>query len=415
MKNIIGRSVKILDKTRKNLTIHTSQKHKKFLENLLIRNNIDFEVKQTDTDYDKYIDRIIKFGLPPFKPTIRKDKIFIFSIPLSYSDKINSLIKLEDVNGQDVYYYKIERYKTKKYKFEGQKNPKFPIYVVSFNRFKNCFYTVSNLEEIKVKYYICIQKSQKKDYQKMLDDNNFIHCLGLVLSKDTNQGGYLQRNKCMEHATKNNFKKCWILDDNISGWDYLNEGNHKITNGWCFSNIEQFIDNIQEPIAIFSHSYNFDIRKNDIYSPYQVNRKNYSSLLLDLQLLKNKNIKFRLKYNEDVDLTLQALNKKLFTLSSNYIVCNKSATLSCKGGNTTSIYAKGKNFDDKLDTLIDTWKNTNIGKFIKKIVKHNDKRDHHFVEYDKITDVLNLSDEITPKKTFKKEKTLKDFGIKIVK
>jgi hypothetical protein len=65
--------------------------------------------------------------------------------------------------------------------------------------------------------------------------------------------------------------------------------------------------------------------------------------------------------------------------------------------------------------LIDTWKNTNIGKFIKKIVKHNDKRDHHFVEYDKITDVLNLPDEITPKKTFKKEKTLKDFGIKIVK
>lgn len=408
-----GRSVQILDQSRKNLTIHTIEKHKNYIEIFLKNNKIDYEVKQTNTDYDKHIDKTIKFGLPPFRPKIRKEKIFVFYIPLRYTIKLN--IKLDKM-GKDIYYYKMNKYEeTKKFKFECKKNPRFPVYIVSFNRYEHCFYTVKNLEKMKVKYYICIQKSQQIDYKQMLDDNNFIHCLDLVLSKDTNDGGYIQRNKCMDHAEKNNFEKCWILDDNINGWDYLNEGSHKITNGWCFSNIEQLIDNIKEPIAIFSHSYNFDIRKNNIYAPLQVNRKNYSSLLLNLDLLKDNNIKWRLKYNEDVDLTLQVLNKKLFTLSSNYIVCNKLPTLSCKGGNTTSIYDKGRKFDDKLNTLFDTWKNTKISKFIKKIVKHKDKRDHHLVEYDKITNYLNLPDEITPIKTFKKLKTLKDFDIKIVK
>ena len=73
-----------------------------------------------------------------------------------------------------------------------------------------------------------------------------------------------------------------------------------------------------------------------------MNRRNYSSLLLDLRLLHKHNIRWRLKYNEDVDLTLQALNKKLYTLSSNYVVVKKPPTLRCKGGNYSLFLTSNK-------------------------------------------------------------------------
>jgi len=407
---LIGRNVNITNREKKNFSIHTSENKINFVEKKLNDNKIPFDFKYKDNYSKNYKNDIIMFGLPPFNATRQEN--FTFYIDLDYEEKVKKIFNLEKVLSS-VYYYKLNKFVKKKYYFEYQKNPKFPVYIVSFNRYDFCYYTVSYLEQMKVNYWLCIQKSQEKNYKKLIDDNNYIYCLGLVLSVNTTQGGYKQRNKCMEHAKKNNFKKCWILDDNITGWSLQNEGEHLINNGFCFSFIENWIENIKEPIGIFSHSYSFDIRQNQLTKPYSVNYKNYSSLLLDIDLLNKNNIKWRLKYNEDVDLTLQCLNKKLFTLSSNFITCNKLPTLSCKGGNTTSIYAEGKKFEDKFNTLYNKWKNTKFKNAIEKIIKHKDKRIHHFVDYKEIQNIQNLNDFITPKKKFNKEKSLKDFDIKI--
>lgn len=246
----------------------------------------------------------------------------------------------------------------------------------------------------------------------MVDNNNFKFCKSIILSENTKCGSYKQRNTCMDHARITlKTDKCWILDDNITGWFYLNEGSNRITNGWAFKHVEKFVQNIKEPIAIFSHTYESDIRANTVFPPYSVNRRNYSSLLLDLRLLHKHNIRWRLKYNEDVDLTLQALNKKLYTLSSNYVVVKKPPTLRCKGGNTSIIYGEGKHFDKKYQTLQDKWKGTFIEPFITRQKKHLDNRIHHFVKYSMITKKLGLKDIITPKKKFTKHKSLKSFDI----
>tara|TARA_E500000318_G_scaffold106454_1_gene114480 strand:+ start:10037 stop:11269 length:1233 start_codon:yes stop_codon:yes gene_type:complete len=407
---LIGRSVEIINKKRKNLIIHTNENEINSIENKLNKYKIPFEFMIKNNTSEIHNNLIIQFGLPPFNSTRKIN--YRFLIDLKFEEKVKKILDLEQVQ-KSSYYYKLSSFQKKKYFFEYQKNPKFPIYIVSFNRFDFCYYTVSNLEKMKVKYWLCIQKSQEKNYKKLLNNNNYSYCLGLVLSENTTQGGYKQRNKCMEHARQNKFKKCWILDDNIQGWSLQNQGEHLINNGFCFSFIENWIENIKEPIGIFSHSYSFDIRQNQLTKPYYVNSKNYSSLLLDLDLLKTNNIKWRLKYNEDVDLTLQCLYKKIYTLSSNFLTCNKMPTLSCKGGNTTSIYEQGKKFDEKFDTLYNKWKNTKFKDSIKKIIKHEDGRTHHLVNYSNIEKIQNLNDFITPKKKFKKEKSLKDFDIKI--
>ena len=110
-------------------------------------------------------------------------------------------------------------------------------------------------------------------------------------------------------------------------------------------------------------------------------------MLLDLNLLNKHGIRWRLKFNEDVDLTLQALSKKLYTLSINYIVASKPPTLGCKGGNTSIIYDQGNRFDEKYETLYNIWKGTVMEPFITNKIKHLDKRTHHLVKYSCITNI----------------------------
>ena len=403
---------KTYDGPRINLTIHTTDNNSSYIKKILEKNNIQYNCNHIIHDILKFNDTKIKFGLPPFNPPNRDDYKYIkFEIPLIYSKKVHDLFYLEKKT-HEVYYFKMPKLVSKKFNFHGKKTPVYPIYVVSYDRYSCYFNTVRHLEKMKVYYYLCIQKSQEANYRKMLNDHEFKYCKSIILSENTKDGSYKQRNKCMDHARITlQSDKCWILDDNINGWFYLNEGHSKITNGWAFYHIEKLIDNVKEPIAIFSHAYDSDVRINQINKPFRVNRKQYSSLLLDLNLLHKHGIRWRLKFNEDVDLTLQALSKNLYTLSINYIVASKPPTLGCKGGNTSIIYDKGNRFDEKYETLYNIWKGTFIEPFITNKIKHLDKRTHHLVKYSCITKKLGLQDVITPKKQFNKEKSVRTFGI----
>jgi hypothetical protein len=67
-------------------------------------------------------------------------------------------------------------------------------------------------------------------------------------------------------------------------------------------------------------------------------------------MLINNKIKYRwrLKYNEDVDLCLQVLNDKWCTILLNVFLINKTSTVTkMKGGNQTELY-KNNNEQKKL-------------------------------------------------------------------
>jgi hypothetical protein len=396
----------------KNITIHITDKDYSRFINTLNVNDIPFKTQQYKNDPNKYENVMAAFKLPPYKGYNRKYNMYVISVPIEYKKRVIKLFKFKDT-GYNYFHYNVPEIKKEEYIFHGKQTPKNPLYIVSYGRFKNYFYTVKNLEEMELKYWLCIQKKQEQDYLDMLRDNNFKYCSGLLLSENTTEGSTKQRNYCIKHAINKGYKKCWILDDNIRGWYYFNENfKHKITNGFAFKVLEDFMNNIKEPVAIMSHCYTFDIRGNDLTTPFIVNSKNYSSLLLDLELLNKYNIKFRLKYNEDVDLTLQALTHKLYTIGINFITADKAPTKSCKGGNTDTVY-KGDKFLEKFKGLYNAWKNTPLKNYIELNYKHLDRRPHHLVNYKKIVIYMGLNDYITPKKKGVKPKTLHDFKISV--
>jgi hypothetical protein len=395
----------------KNITIHITSKNINRIIEALKEYNIPHDINEYYKDINKFNDEIEAFGLPPYNGYKRRYNTYVVYIPIRFKSFVINLLGLDD-NKNNFFHYDIPYKQQKNYNFTGKQIPKYPLYVVSFGRYNYCHYTVSNLELMNLKYWICIQEREKDGYMNMIKKNNFVNCLGLVLSQNTTEGSYRQRNKCIEHAIESNYTKCWILDDNIRGWYYRNEEiNHKITNGFAFKVLENFMENIAEPIMIMCHNYLYDIRSNQFIKPFTVNHKNYSSLLLDLKLMNKYKIRFRLKYNEDVDLTLQALQNKLYTVGLNYILADKSPTKSCKGGNTDSIY-KGDKFLDKFMGLYNAWANTPFEQFIHKIVKHKDKRQHHYVQYNNIAKLVGLNSNITPIKRYTKMKTFNNFGIK---
>ena len=124
------------------------------------------------------------------------------------------------------------------------------------------------------------------------------------------------------------------------------------------------INNCIENIGIISHNYNHDTPKHQLLMPYYINCRNYSSLLINSKLLNNYDIKWRLKYNEDVDLTIQCITKGIKTISTNFFLSGKKPTKTCKGGNTDTIYNNLKNtddkFKDKFDCLYNTWKTNEL-------------------------------------------------------
>jgi hypothetical protein len=178
-----------------------------------------------------------------------------------------------------------------------------------------------------------------------------------------------------------------------------------VDNGIVFTSLEKLIDNVKEKVGIIGHNYHMDVPATTMRNPITVNSKVYSSMLINTEILDKLDIKFRLKYNEDVDLVLQCLKNKIKTISLNVFVANKKSTLSVKGGNTDTIYDNGKKFQDKVDCLLEKWGS----EYVSVIVKHKDERPHHKVDYDK----FNLDKTITPIIKYRNQKSYDDFGIVI--
>ncbi len=92
----------------------------------------------------------------------------------------------------------------------------------------------------------------------------------------------------------------------------------------------------------------------------------------------NKGLKrWRLKYNEDVDLCLQVLDNNLCTILINAFIVDKTSTVAkMKGGNQDELY-KNNAYEKKVlktKSLEEIWP-----QYVKTIIRFN--RPHHFVDW----------------------------------
>jgi hypothetical protein len=159
------------------------------------------------------------------------------------------------------------------------------------------------------------------------------------------QGSIPARNFVWQHAIDEGHQRHWILDDNIRRFYRLHENKkYTVTTTATFEALEDFVDRY-ENVPMAGMNYELLILAKNKVRPITWNTRVYSCILLD-----NKNpLWWRGRYNEDTDLSLRYLKAGNCTALFNAFLCQKIATMTCKGGNTDELYKQDAEFDGRLE------------------------------------------------------------------
>lgn len=206
---------------------------------------------------------------------------------------------------------------------------KYPVYIISKGRYDKTL-TADNFEYAEIDYLIAVEPQEYEFYVKKLGEKRVLKLpfsnLGL--------GSYPARNFCWEHAKAKGHKYHWLFDDNILFWmKWINGKREKITDiGAALSYVENEARKTNIDILAFEEP-NFVVKPPK--KPFKYNVHAYSAMLIK----NNLPYRWRLKYNEDVDLCLQVLHNGGTTASCVYYMANKVSTADKqKGGNQTELY-----------------------------------------------------------------------------
>jgi len=224
-------------------------------------------------------------------------------------------------------------------------NPDYPIYIISKGRWESRL-TSKALEKMGVPYKIAVEPQEYDKYASVIDPSKIL----ILPFSNHGLGSYPARNFCWEHSIENGAKFHWILDDNIDGFVRLNRNERiPVTSGSIFKASEDFV-NRYENVAQAGFEYRFfaggNRRKK---AAFITNTRIFSCILIRNDIP----YRWRLKYNEDADLSLRALKDGWCTIMFRCFLQNKAATLTIKGGNTEEIYENGEKNLEKSQMLVD--------------------------------------------------------------
>ena len=208
---------------------------------------------------------------------------------------------------------------------------KYPVYIVSKGRYENPI-TANCFIRDGVDFKIVVEPQEYEEYCKSVGTK---YVLQLPFA-NLGVGSYPARNFCWEHSQKEKHKRHWVFDDNISKFRRITQGKRIECNAKkAIEILEEFTDRY-ENIAITGFNYtSFVIPGTSDNIPFRLNVHAYSAMLIK----NNMPYKWRLKYNEDVDICLQVLHNKLCTVLFNAFTVDKtSTTAKMKGGNQTELY-----------------------------------------------------------------------------
>jgi TET-associated glycosyltransferase-like protein len=223
-------------------------------------------------------------------------------------------------------------------------NPQFPIYVVSKGRADTRF-TSKTLDEMRVPYFVVIEKQEFKDYSAVIDSakllildpkyqTDYDTCDNLGDSKSKGPGA--ARNFAWDHAIKSGAEFHWVMDDNINRFARYNHNTKiKVTDGTPLRCMEDFVLRY-ENVAMAGPNYELlvpAISKSRVFVP---NTRIYSCNLIRNSIP----YRWRGRYNEDTDLSLRILKDGWCTIQFNAFLQGKLTTQSVKGGCNADFYQR---------------------------------------------------------------------------
>ncbi len=243
----------------------------------------------------------------------------------------------------------------------------YPVYIISKGRAYNPL-TANNFENSNINYFIAVEPQEKDEYIKALGENRVL----VLPFSNLGLGSYPARNFCWEHAKSNGYKYHWLFDDNIQNFAKWLDGKRKkiqdIKKALIYVEINAQKTNVD--ISGFEEP-NFVVKPPK--KPFKNNCHVYSALLIKNSLP----YRWRLKYNEDVDLCLQVLHNGGTTSSCVYYMADKVSTAAkMKGGNQTELYQGN---DPKKNLLKAKMLEAVWPQYAKTVIRFN--RHHHLIDW----------------------------------
>tara|TARA_B100001250_G_C19817272_1_gene799328 strand:- start:4552 stop:5439 length:888 start_codon:yes stop_codon:yes gene_type:complete len=224
--------------------------------------------------------------------------------------------------------------------------PKYPIYIPTKGRWETPF-TIRAFQKDEVPIYVVVQPQELEEYEK--------HCssptttfLTLPFSnpvdKEGNPCGLLStRNWIMDHSLELGATRHWQFDDNQDKFlRYYKGRSIPIQSHIALRIVEDFTDRYKN-VAVSGFDYEMFVVRGKQTKPFTRNCRVYSASLINNEA----NIRWRLRYNDDVDICLQALATGYWsTILFRAVHIRKRKTMTVKGGNTDDLYQ-----DDGRNTM----------------------------------------------------------------
>ena len=354
--------------------------------------------KQYWTDLPEFIEeKVIPYAKIDF--IVEDDNVeFLSNL---FQQKITELTK-------SVWFPQLPKHTKKYIRVVGGKNPKYPIYVVSKGRssLQKCL-TVKWLNKMEVPHYVVVEPKEVEQYTETMGKLKYTTIIPLDMAYkeryntlddlgDTKgKGPGAARNYCMDKSLSEGFEWCWILDDNIDGFHYLNRNiKHKLRTGVCFSVLEDFIGRFNN-IGLAGLNYSKFCKECDKTPAYVMNTRIYSILLCNNKLP----YRWRGRYNEDTIISLDILSDGYCTIQLNTFLADKLTTQRIDGGNNDMFYSK-EGTEPKTDMLVKEYP-----QYATKVFKFS--RIHHHVDYSSFTQQLDGKPQ--------ENQIVNDYGMRIVK
>jgi hypothetical protein len=243
----------------------------------------------------------------------------------------------------------------------------YPIYIVSKGRYANPI-TAKVFSAADVDYKIVVEPQEADEYAKALGENKVL----VLPFSNLGLGSFPARNFAWEHSKQLGHKRHWVFDDNIYRFRKWINGKRVIIDD--AESAIKFVENHAKKnnidISGFEYSY---MQPKPPKKAFKLNVHVYSSLLIKNDLP----FRWRLKYNEDVDLCLQVLHNGGSTSSCVYYLANKvSTTAKLKGGNQTELYKQNDPAKKilKAKMLESVWP-----QYVKTVIRF--ARPHHLIDW----------------------------------
>jgi DNA-directed RNA polymerase subunit H (RpoH/RPB5) len=271
-------------------------------------------------------------------------------------------------------------------------NPKYPIYVVSRDRWDKRL-TSKALEHLGVPYHIIVNKDEYSKYCEVIDKSKVLIMpdkyreeYDMFWKDDVKiTGPGAARNFAWDDSIKRGFDYHWVMDDNIERFYRFNK-NWKlpVADGTVLKVMEDFTLRY-ENIALSGPNYDYFVVASNKYPPFTANTRVYSCMFIRNDIP----FRWRGRYNEDTDLCIRVLKAGFCTIQFNAFLQDKVPTQINRGGNSSQFYDKEGTYK-KSKMLQDM--HPEIVKIVKKF-----NRCHHFVDY----------------RQFRKNKLIKKKGLNI--